>query len=509
MRTFNTSGPNIPKENYTIKRQNIIDEGINLVKNERYFTVWAPHQTGKSTYFKLLANELKKNNYKVAHINTENLKKTPESTFLKNFVGELNKFWATNFSQTNISDIFYQIELLKKQKFVLIIDEVKGIESQYLNSFLHAVRKAFHTREKHCLKSVILVGVVNITGIIKENASLFNIVDNLEMPYFTVEEVQELFAQHETETGQLFDKKVIQKICEITANQPGLVNGFAKKLVDTNPNKKQLDYDDYLDTERWYLDITVDKNISNIFNKADEHRKFVQKLLFSTSKLRYRINDNAIKKLNANGLIKPYKNTVDKKLYVQFWVPLYKKALFNYYYPYTNGEGERIAENMLVEEYFDNKNEINFDKLIDNYKQHINLRSFRPYREKDKNGNFKSIPEAAMIYSFETFISVFLQIIEARSYKEAQVSLGNTNLIINVKGFEYFIETKKYYNPTDFKKGKDQIAYYCKQAGIKKGIYIVFIKNTIKSDKIKEDTKIINNIEVKTYLIYYDEKKEF
>ena len=190
-------------------------------------------------------------------------------------------------------------------------------------------------------------------------------------------------------------------------------------------------------------------------------------------------------------------------------MPLYRKALFDYYYPYSNGEGDYIAENMFVEEYINNENEINFDKLIGSYKQHINLRSFRPYREKDENGNYKSIHEAAMIYSFETFISVFLQIIKAKSYREAQISLGNTDLIINVKGFEYFIETKKYYNPSDFKTGKDQIAYYCKRAGIKKGIYIVFIKNTIKSDKIKEDTEIINNVEIKTYLIRYDEKKEF
>jgi hypothetical protein len=509
MRTFNTSGPNILNRHYTIIRQNIIDKGIKLVNNERYFTIWAPRQTGKSTYFRLLANELEKDAYKVAHINFESYRTTPESTFLKNLTGELNKFWNTNFPQTDISDIFYQIELIKKQKCVLIIDEVEGINTKYLNTFLHAIRKAYHSRENHCLKSVILVGVANITGIIKDNASPFNIADQLDMPYFTNEETYELFAQHETETGQIFDNKVKQKISEITANQPGLINGFAKRLVDTNPEKERLTYEDYLDTEQWYLDEVIDKNISNVLNKADEHRRFVEKLLFTRNKIRYRINDNAIKELHTNGLIKSYKDPDDKKLYVQFWVPLYKKVLFDYYYPYTNGEGENIAENMFVEEYLNNKNEINFDKLIDSYKQHINLRSFRPYREKDKDGNFKSIPEAAMIYSFETFISVFLQIIKARSYREAQISLGNTDLIINVKGFEYFIETKKYYNPSDFKAGKDQIAYYCKRAGIKKGIYIVFIKNTIKSDRIKENTEIINNVEIKTYLIIYDEKKEF
>ncbi|MEA3451583.1 MAG: hypothetical protein U9Q83_06725, partial [Bacteroidota bacterium] len=143
------------------------------------------------------------------------------------------------------------------------------------------------------------------------------------------------------------------------------------------------------------------------------------------------------------------------------------------------------------------------------YKQHIKLRSFRPYREKDDKGKFKSIPEAAMIYSFETYISIFLNAIKGKSYREAQISLGDTDLIINVKGVEYFIETKKFYDYTNFTEGKDQIAYYCKSAGIKQGIYIVYIDNTVKNERIKEATENINNIEIKTFLIRYDEMKEF
>ncbi len=510
MKYFNTSGPNIPTKHYTVFRQNIINKGINLVNDERYFTIWAPRQTGKSTYFRLLANELEKDGYKVAHINFENFKTASLKSFIYRLTWKLKDFWRVDFTnEKESSQIFNLIEQIKDEKNILIIDEVEGINKKYFNEFLHSIRNLYHSRETHSLKSVILVGVANITGIIKDNASPFNVADNLEIPYFTTEETYELFAQHETETRQIFDKKVKQKISEITANQPGLVNGFAKRLVDANPDKKRITYDDYLDTEQWYLNIAIDKNISNILNKADDHRKFIEKLLFTRNKTLYRINNNAIKELHANGLIKPVKSPIDKKLYVKFWVPLYKKALFDYYYPYTNGEGEYIAENMFVEEYLTNRNEINFDKLINSYKKHINLRSFRPYREKDKAGNFKSIKEAAMIYSFETFISIFLQIIEATSYREAQISLGNTDMIINFKGFEYFIETKKYYNSTDFKSGKDQISYYCSRAGIIKGIYIVFIKNTIKSDKIKEETEIINNVEIKTFLIRYDEKKEF
>ena len=60
MRDFNTSVPNIPEQHYTIQRSDLIEEGIKLVEKERYFTIWAPRQTGKSTYFRQLADELNK-----------------------------------------------------------------------------------------------------------------------------------------------------------------------------------------------------------------------------------------------------------------------------------------------------------------------------------------------------------------------------------------------------------------------------------------------------------------
>ncbi len=505
MRDFNTSGPNILKQHYTIIRENIIDRGIKLVNKERYFTIWAPRQTGKSTYFRLLAKELEKDGYKVAHINCESYKNASLDSFLYRIKSELKKYWNVEFSkETEIAKIFNLIAEIKNQKYVLIIDEVEGINKMYFNDFLHAIRDVYHSREQHSLKSVLLVGVSNITGIIQDNASPFNIADNLKMPYFTNQETMELFAQHENETGQLFEEKVKHKISEITANQPGLVNGFAYRLVDTNQEKKVINYNDYLKVEQWYLTRVIDKNISNVIKVAKQYREFVENLLFVNDIVKFSIDKPAIEALHTNGLI-----TWDDDNNIKFWVPLYKKRLFNVFSPYTNGEGRNIAQHLFADDYLTIENKINFDKLIGDYKQHIKLRSFRPYREKDDKGKFKSIPEAAMIYSFETYISIFLNAIKGKSYREAQISLGNSDLIINVKGFEYFIETKKFYDYTNFKDGKEQIAYYCERAGITQGIYIVYINNTVKNKRIQEATEVINKVVVKTFLIRYDEKKEF
>jgi len=503
MREFNTSGPNIASRHYTIQRTNLIEKGLKLVNDERYFTIWAPRQTGKSTYFRQLANELILQGYKVAHINFENYKAEKIETFIKRFKRNMNDFWNTNYEFDTIPEFFELIETQKQGKCILIIDEVEGINKEYFGTFLHSIRNAYHSRETHCLKSVILVGVSNIVGVVSDNASPFNIADNLNVPYFTNDEVFELLGQHEIETGQHFEEKVIHKLVEITANQPGLVNGFAKKLVDNNPTKKLITFADYLVVEDWYLTEAIDKNFSNILNKAKEQRSFVEKLLFSEDEIPFDIDRESIKLLHTNGLIKK-----DEKGNVTFWVPFYKKRLYKAFYPYTNGEKADILRSFIVKEHFDANGKLKLDKLISAYKEYVKRRGFNVFRTKDESGNYTSIKESALIYSFETYIQAFLQVVGGKSYREADTGLGKSDLIINIKSEEYLIETKIYYYENQFTQGKKQLAYYCKSLGLAKGVYLVFYPNTVTQiDASHEVVEMFENIEISTYLILFDETK--
>ncbi len=503
MRKFNTSGPNIPRKHYTIQRIGLIEKGIELVKDDRYFTIWAPRQTGKSTYFRQLADKLIEQGYKVAHINFENYRNASLKSFLSSLTRNLKEQWNVDYTnETDLSHIFEQIQIKKKEKCVLIIDEVEGINKEYFGDFLHSIRNAYHSRENHCLKSVILVGVSNILGVVSDNASPFNIADNLNVPYFTKEEVLELIGQHETETGQLFETKVKQKISEITANQPGLVNGFAKMLVENNPDKKQIYYDDYLKVEDWYLNEAIDKNFSNILNKAQEERNFVERLLFTNAKIPFKIDRPSIKLLHTNGLIKK-----DKNGYVTFWVPFYKKRLYDAFYPYTNGEQYEINLAYIPSDFYED-NKFNIEKFIESYKTYVKRRGFKPFMEKDEKGNYKSIKESALIYSFETFISAIVHELNGKIYREADTGLGKSDMIINIDNREYVIETKVYSGVTHFEKGKQQLAYYAESLQLEKAIYLVYVaKRARKNETVKEQTEKINNIEIITYLIEYDETK--
>ena len=271
MREFNTSGPNVIAEHYTLERLALIEKGKKMVKKNRYFTIWAPRQTGKSTYFRLLGSSLKEEGYLVCHINFENYAEKPLSTFMERLVLALEEDWGLSLTGLDLAQVFHKVEQVKDKKLVLIIDEVEGINPQYFGDFLHTIRNAYHSREKHGLKSVIFVGVSNITGVVQDNASPFNISDSLQVDYFTKEEVFELLEQHEAEIGQKFATEVKDKIYAITVGQPGLVNGFAARLVELYGQKPLIDYMDYLVVEDWYLYKALDKNVANVINKAKKH----------------------------------------------------------------------------------------------------------------------------------------------------------------------------------------------------------------------------------------------
>ncbi len=45
--------------------------------------------------------------------------------------------------------------------------------------------------------------------------------------------------------------------------------------------------------------------------------------------------------------------------------------------------------------------------------------------------------------------------------------------------------------------------------GVMEGVYLVFVPNDIDLPNIKEGVEIIRDISIRTFIVYYDEKKDF
>lgn len=262
MRRFGTQGPVNPEQHYIVARTEELTDFIKRVKEGRYIVIFAPRQTGKTTFFQRavaaltaedltyfpiqlnfeiyvdcersefyesLARQICKEIERVFQIREEKLDKT-----LKHF---LDNAKITN--HLSMMDFFEQLQRFLKygddwQKVVLIIDEFDGIPTTALKGFLHAFRHTYVTQATfQCPHSLGIVGVKNITQLdYDRSVSPFNIQDDFALSNFTLDQGQELIGQYTDEVGQAFNPEVIESIHKQTGGQPFLVNRFAQILTE-------------------------------------------------------------------------------------------------------------------------------------------------------------------------------------------------------------------------------------------------------------------------------------
>ncbi len=516
-REFNTSGPNWPDMHYTLPRAGLVNEGVQLVNKSRYFAIWAPRQGGKSTYFELLTEALTAQGYKVATVNFENHLHDPPEKLLDKLQWEAQRGWGTMLNIDTITA--WEGTVLKAdptERWVLVIDEIEGVNPDYLPDLLHTIRSLYHSRRKHVLKSVILVGVSNLAGVIQDQTSPFNIADSFVVPYFTRQEVFELLGQHEAETTQsgqpqVFAEAVKDKIYTITAGQPGLVNGIAHQLVRRYPTEPELTLEHYHQVENWYIEEALEKNTANIVQKARHYRKFIEELLYLEKQVKFLIANPAISFLYTQGVVGRGKNGE-----VTFQVPLYKKRLEQAFALKINGEVQQFYLNGFNKSQgITQAGRFNWPAIIGAFQDYVQRRGFRYFREKDPHtGQYYTLKEAATVYAFEAFVQTLLTAVNGRSYLEAHAGLGNSDLILNVGGQETIIEAKIYHDEWHYEKGLKQLSHYAQSAGALEALYLVFINKGLtlpESITAQANTTqtLGQNTPLHIYHLYYDTEKDF
>ena len=96
MREFNTSGPCDPDKHYTVMREALVATGEALVERGRFFTIFAPRQSGKTTYFQLLFRQLRMQGYLPLWISFEGLKTLGRSDFYAALQHRLQQEFSNN-----------------------------------------------------------------------------------------------------------------------------------------------------------------------------------------------------------------------------------------------------------------------------------------------------------------------------------------------------------------------------------------------------------------------------
>ncbi len=499
MREFNTTGPCDPAKHYTVMREAFMATSLEKVKKGRYFTLFAPRQAGKTTFFKLLLNLIEKEgNLTTVWISFENLKTASKEEFYQELNHELHRGLPkkeipselTIHNSISLSHFFENAHNLSKP-IVLVIDEFEGIPDSVLSEVMHTFRKIYHKREYHRLHSLLLVGVSTIAELVISSASPFNITEELQIPYFTQEEVNELIKQYVTESNQVFEENVIKTIYENTQGQPGLVCALCSHLLTkVVPDKSQsVTMANFYTTLGFFLTKKFDKNILNIVQKAQEKRDFMIKFLFRDEPVAFTIDDPDIAWLYANGVVD------ETDGYVNILVPLYAKRLINAFRPLINGETRHYinSPDETINQYLTPNGELNVNELLKEYRAYIRRRGFRAF-------DTEHLKEAAWHYSLDGFINFFIQRLGGQTYVEVPSGRGRTDILIRYKGGSYIIETKVYSDNTYFKRGKGQLVEYLKSEGISEGYYVVFSNRHTEKDELFSE-ELIQGKRITTHLI--------
>ena len=495
MRIFNTSGACIPEKHYTLMRETLIKQGESLVERGRFFTIFAPRQSGKTTYFQLLFRYLNQTGYTPIRVSLEGMKTLGRAKFYQTLGQRLRR--GLSEQQIDVTPHFEdQIDLQSylesanwsTGKLVLVIDEFEEIPLEVLSELLHVFRDIYQYKEHYALHALSLVGVSTLAELVVSSASPFNIVDQLQIPYFTLAEVQELIGQHVVETGQPFAAAVLNAIYANTQGQPGLVNALCQHLVEVMvPDQTQpVTMSAFYPTLKYFLTARFDKNILNVVQKARTKKDFMINLLFGEAAIPFNVNDADIAYLYANGVV----DNVDG--YVQLPVPLYSKALITAFRPYRNGETqEYVSAHDTFTEYV-TADGLNLHAILLRYREYVQRRGFHAF-------DTEQLKEAAWHYSLDGFINFFIQQLGGDTLVEVPSGRGRTDILILYQGYRYIIETKIFVSQTQYQHGKQQLTDYLTSEGLTEGFYVVFSQKHTGSDQLFFD-EVSAGKRIRTYI---------
>ena len=237
-----------------------LDEILTLVARKKYFVLHAPRQTGKTSTLEALAKTLNSaGRYRCVYANIEVAQTAgevvPEAmhSILDQLAGQARRMLDDGFVQqakarlladcaahSVLGELLAQWSESDPKPLVLFIDEIDTLRGDSLLSVLRQLRAGYRNRPRAFPQSVILCGVRDVRDYVVYSSaaggrvntgSAFNIkAKSLRLGDFTEQEMRSLLGQHTAETGQQFELRAVERIWELTAGQPWLINALAYQV---------------------------------------------------------------------------------------------------------------------------------------------------------------------------------------------------------------------------------------------------------------------------------------
>ncbi|NIM11978.1 MAG: hypothetical protein GTO45_07660 [Candidatus Aminicenantes bacterium] len=453
-RTFEKSGPVNPEQSYYVTLENVVNTDNQDIKTMvdlgRYFSIFAPRQSGKTTFFEEFCSELHNDPTYVAIIlcfqDYKNLDITRfysliEMEFYEQLINRLKEircekteaveqFLKNHHLTDHISFrlLFEQLNrIIEFKKIVIFIDEFDGIPIKELENFLTSLRQLYLKYKKvkqKALYSIGLVGIRNITKLIVGGVSPFNIADQVDLPSFSLKNVRDLYAQYTVETNQPFTEEATRKVYEETAGQTWLVNRLGT-ILTVNIKPGTVEPIDEQDVEQAIQILLKERNdhFNNLYEKAKLYKETFVEIVFDN--VEYDPDNEDQTWLEQYGLIenKGGRAVVANNIYKARYIKTFFKEAKAY-------------EDISPQEYELPGDRLDMKRILLNFEQYITQIGVRAFYKEDKPY------EKTGQFLLTAWLYQFVRGGEGDLRYEVLSGLGRMDVLLSYKGKKYIIETK-------------------------------------------------------------------
>ena len=531
MRRFGTQGPVNPQEHYVVSRTEEIADFINRVEQGKYIVLFAPRQTGKTTFFQAALEALAASSvtatqresdseltYFPIQLNFDVYKNTSVADFYTNLYQDVceeieNVFQRRGgppsealiqlLADTKLTDhhamrrFFRHLErLLMPQKFVLIIDEFDGIPPVALSDFLHTLRHIYIAGKPRCPHSVGIIGVKSIAQLNYDRSiSPFNIQDEFHLPNFTLEQVQELLGQYTEEVGQAFVSEVIAAIHKQTAGQPVLVNRFAQILTEELevPKTEPITMTHFSEAHAQLLEednVNFTHLLTNI-RRDPRFESLLMRIMAREEGVDFNLRSDVVSELATYGVIARGDDGM-----CEIINPIYLYCILQAFKAVVNGlEDEYLPEGTREGflDYLTPAGLIDMEALLDNFRDFIVRVGFQILQVPD------TPQESVGRHLLLAYLDQFIKLIGGFMHIEVPTGRGRMDIIITHNQQKYIVETKIWRGDGRYQSGKKQLAAYLRSEGVTEGYYIVFDHRQSPEPQVK--TEVLEGLTIRSYVI--------
>ncbi len=453
-RYFEKSGVVDPGASYHVHLENVTNMDNQDIKTMvdlgRYFSIFSPRQTGKTTFFEGFCHELEKDpTYVAILLSFQDYRNLESQRFYQLIQKDLYTQLVSRLDDVNCQrldavrayldshnltdhicfrELFEELNaIIEFKKIIIFIDEFDGIPINELENFLTTLRELYQKYKKRtdkALYSVGLVGIRNITKLIVGGVSPFNIADQVKLPPFTLKNVRDLYAQYTEETNQPFTENAVKKVFDETAGQPWLVNRLGTILtVDIKPETTEPITEQDVEKAIEILLYEENSHFDNVTEKAKQYKETFIDVVFNG--VEYIPGDEEQSLLLTHGLIKAEGKDV------RISNPIYQKR-------FTRTFFRDVAAKVDVSfrRYYLPDGSLNMERVLIDFEKYIAQIGAAAFYSTNKP------MEVTGKFQLTAWLYQFVSEGTGELYYESRTGLGIMDIMLIYNDEKYIVETK-------------------------------------------------------------------